>query len=99
MLGNLLKRVLNLDGDDECAIVAPSAPKKRAIGIKKAAKKTKESAVKKEKEENDNGAKNWSNEEVQQMIAMQGKMDAEFTNGAKKKGMHSGLYFFQDFLK
>jgi hypothetical protein len=87
MLGNSLKRVVNLDGNDECANVVPSAPKKRATGIRKAAKKTVKPVVK--KEEDDDGARNWSDEEVRQMIAMWGEMDAEFTNGTKKQSMHS----------
>jgi hypothetical protein len=51
MLNNLLKRALNLDGNDDCAIVAPSEPKKRASGVKKVAKKIVKPAVKKEEDE------------------------------------------------
>lgn len=74
--------------DDDVEIIAPIAPKKKAVSkratsSRKAPKKT----VKKEdEEEEEEGKKHWKDEHVLQMIALRGEMEPEFVKNAKKQG-------------
>lgn len=74
-----------IEGDDDVEIIAPIAPKKKAVSkratsSRKAPKKT----VKKEEEDEEEDKKHWKDEHVLQMIALRGEMEQEFVKNVKK---------------
>lgn len=76
-----------IEGDDDLEIIAPIAPKKKAVSKKTTpSRKAPKKIVKKEEEEEEEDNRHWKDDHVLQMIALRGEMEQGFMKNAKKQG-------------